>query len=110
MQDHEHLADLYAAYATGFDSVCERAIGLGKESEVSFPAVMNKVNAILKTLPQSAKENKDYFKAALQLEQKICQECEKICASGVSEGTKQLIGGLADLSEIRQYKIKQRIK
>jgi hypothetical protein len=44
------------------------------------------------------------------MEQELCKKISMTIAAGVSPGTEQLLGNLCDFSEVRQYKIKQRIK
>ena len=108
-QDHEFLSDIYQELESDFDAVSERMIGLGKESEYKLPEIMQKVNDKLKSAPMTVKENKELLKFQLELEKAICQQANMICKTPVSEGTKQLIGDIANKSEIRQYKLSRRI-
>lgn len=108
-QDHEFLAEAYAAYDDAYDSVIERMIGLDLPCnlvDVHILAVQN-----LQKLPQNYLENKTCFQTLSLLEEKLCQTIEQeISAGGMSEGTRQLLGDICDKSEARQYKIKQRLK
>lgn len=111
IQDHAFLGELYNEMEAEFDSVCERMIGLGKEQELALQPMLVKVYECLKSYPSMVKENKDYFIHQLQIEGQIKQLCQAICNSeGVSEGTKQMVGDIANRSEIRCYKLSRRIK
>ena len=112
VQDHEFLGSLYGELESDFDAVSERLIGLGGEEQLNLQAVMAKVNEKLKAAPStSAKENEDYYNYQLQIEKSICSQVEELCKKPeLSQGTKQLLGDVANRSEIRQYKIGRRVK
>ena len=110
IQDHEFLGELYGQLEDEFDSVCERLIGLGGEEHLNLSIVMMKVTDKLKSVPSIVSENKVYFQKQLEFEKSICSQIEELAASGVSEGTLQLIGDIANNSEKRQYKIGRRVK
>jgi DNA-binding ferritin-like protein len=65
--------------------------------------------SILQQLPSKETENMLYFQRIESMENNLRQKIAQI-NPGVSIGTQQLIGGMADESEKRSYKIKQRIK
>ena len=110
-QDHEYLSALYSEMESEFDSVSERLIGLGGEQQLNLQQLMAKVNEKLKSCPSTeAKENKVFFQKQLEFEKSICAQAEAICKQPISEGTKQLIGEVANKSEIRQYKLSRRVK
>jgi hypothetical protein len=44
------------------------------------------------------------------MEMDLCKLIPAIISQGATEGTKQLLGDICNRSEMRQYKIKQRIK
>jgi DNA-binding ferritin-like protein len=112
LQDHEFLAEIYNAAETDYDAISERIIGMmGEEQYPSLGEQMKAVFAKVKDLPLAGiKQNAVMFNAILQLEQEICAACAQAIASGVSEGTKQLIGDICNRLEVEQYKIKQRVK
>ena len=58
----------------------------------------------------NVESNKVYYDYQLKLEDKLTNLVKQVIAAGVSPGTEQLIGNIADKSEVRKYKIKQRIK
>ena len=58
----------------------------------------------------AAVSNEQFFEQQLAHEQQLGDMVDKLCkAKDVSEGTKQLLGNIADMSEVRCYKIKQRL-
>jgi DNA-binding ferritin-like protein len=110
LQDHEFLGSMYSELEGEFDSVSERLIGLGGQDQLNLQSVMAKVVEKLKSCPSTGtKENKDFFKYQLEFEKSICAQVETLCKSGVSQGTIQLLGDIANRSEMRQYKLKQRV-
>lgn len=109
-QDHDFFGEVYPALLTSYDSVVERIIGLSGESAISFKEIEAEVASKLATLPlEGVKENSTFYSTLLQMEEALCQTIAQLVPS-VSPGTEQLIGTLCDESEIRQYKIKQRLK
>jgi DNA-binding ferritin-like protein len=104
-QDHEFLGGLYPVYEAEYDSVIERLIGLGKTVNIQ------KTNMLAaKELPQdSSVVGNKCFQHLLESEKYLCQQIEQ-SVKGASQGTIQLLGNIADQSEMRQYKLQQRIK
>jgi len=108
-QDHEFFGDLYSQAEGWYDSLIERMIGLGLQVDPVDIQVIA-VN-LLRDLNYKTIENKSCFQITLSIQQKILNEIENLCKSkGISQGTLQLLGGIADLEEINNYKIKQRLK
>lgn len=109
--DHEAFGAMYEEVEGEYDSVAERLIGLGDSSQLNLHAITDAVSQKCKQFPIDAKENAALFQAALQLEKELQQQIEMMVkAGGVSQGVVQLLGDIAQRSEIRTYKIKQRIK
>ena len=103
--DHPELASLYETYEAIYDSIVERAIGINEEIdllEVQQEAVQTLSKAKIPDDFTSA------FKSLLTYEKYICKQVEEIL-EGYSEGTRQFLGNIADQSEARQFKLKQRI-
>lgn len=102
LEDHEYLGELYAAYESAYDGVIERIIGLG--GTVDFPYV-NVTSA------ETANDMTDgpWFKALFRAEEAIRAELVK-AQKGASIGTVNFLQGLADESEQRTYKLRQRGK
>lgn len=103
--DHPELAALYGSYESIYDSIVERAIGI--DEEIDLVEVQQEAIATL----AKAKMPDDFttaFRSILTYEKYICSQIEKML-DGYSEGTRQFLGNIADQSEARQYKLKQRI-
>jgi DNA-binding ferritin-like protein len=108
-QDHEFFASVYQAADADYDSVIERIIGTIGEQNV--PSLQEIAQAIGSQSVMPEKENSAYYKKILALEENICARIDALCKSGqISEGTKQLIGDIANRLEVEKYKIKQRVK
>lgn len=110
--DHEFFGEVYPEYEADFDGVSERIIGLHGEEYMNLNEQLAAVSSKLQGLPTTGvKENATFYQALLQLEQELCSMGNQICKHPeASEGLKQLVGGICDKSEVRQYKMKQRIK
>ena len=109
LQDHEFLGSLYEMADGHYDSVVERMIGLGLPVDL----IQINVQAVvaLKKMPQQVKENKEYFAQIQSLLMGVLSAAEACCKDpSYSEGTKQLIGGIADELEVIKYKVGQRLK
>jgi len=110
-QDHDFFGSVYTVLEGDYDSVLERMIGLHGEESLDYPNLLNAIATKLKPLPSvGVKENSEFFKALLTLEVELCSLIKQTIAKGTTPGTEQLIGEIANQSEMRQYKIKQRIK
>lgn len=107
--DHSALGDFYGEHESDYDSVVERMIGLTAPEMVNIPNITSQATQKMATLPVSLKENGKWFETILALEQQLCQIIQMEIAKA-SEGTKQLIGDIANKSEMRQYKLKQRLR
>ena len=112
MPDHLLLADIYGKAEDWFDGVCERMIGLGMESELGLDKFMSAVAEKSKGAPAvGVKENKEYFTHAMKMLNEVTDSVEKLCAKGgLSQGTMQFIGNIADEAEVFKYKVGQRLK
>ena len=107
--DHEFLGDSYEETLGHYDDVIERLIGLGQTPnlvEVQIAAA-NK----LKNIPIKYESNTECFFIILNANKMVLGLIEKLCKEpSISQGTIQLIGGIADKIEIENYKLSQRIK
>lgn len=102
-QDHSFLGELYEAYEGEYDDVIERLIGLEEDPDLI---------QIHKDAVEQLEKPESYkicFKELLKCEEEICKMIEEIVKDS-SQGTMQLIGDIANKSEMRQYKLKQRLK
>ena len=109
LQDHDYLGELYPLYEADYDSVVERMIGLGQQLDLLEVQVMAVEQ--LKSLPSMSQENKELFMLILDMEKSLCSLIEAMI-QGIkpSEGTKQLLGDICNNSEMRQYKLGQRVR
>lgn len=104
--DHEFFGELYPSYETAYDSVIERMIGL--EVPVDLVAIQLDATDMLADISAEQMEVADFLKGILSGEKKLCyliaEENNK-----ATIGTQNLIAQLYDDSEVRQYKLKQRL-
>lgn len=107
MPDHEMLADLYAAYDSEYDAIIERMMGL--DQPVDITGINVKACQVFATLPLTLSENGQFFQKIVELEKALQDAINKIYPAA-SIGTQQLIGEQANQSEMRLYKLKQRLK
>lgn len=106
-QDHEFLAEIYEAADTNYDDVVERMIGLGMTPDLNEINMLACQKAVSIPLGQ---DNFSKLQACLELEKATCQIIEQLVRTNqVTVGTEQMIGNIADKSEVRQYKLKQRM-
>lgn len=104
--DHEYLGELYNKYDDLYDSVVERMIGLGQKPD-EF-GINNEAIAKLNNYQQNLNKNAAYFIIILSLEKELCMLINNL-NSNASLGTQNFLQGIADESEQRQYKLKQRL-
>lgn len=105
-QDHKFLGKLYPVYEEAYDGIVERMIGLGQS--VDLPSITQKAAAAVSKVHDEG-ESYDCFASLLEIEQTICKEIENTIQDCTC-GTQNLLQGLADESEMRQYKLGQRLK
>ncbi len=103
--DHTFLGDLYDTYADAYDSLIERLIGLGTP-----PNIITITEAATTAFSKARLDTKpdQFFKSLLNMEYGFQRQIKKLVPEA-SDGTANLLQGLADESEARCYKIKQRI-
>jgi DNA-binding ferritin-like protein len=108
--DHEYLGELYPVYEEGYDSVVERLIGLGVPPDVIRLQgdAAGRIRAVAGT--------EEAFQGLLEMERDLCAHVEELIGHGrdsagnrLTQGSINLIAGLADESERRQYRIQQRL-
>ena len=107
MQDHAFFGDLYESYEEQYDSVVERIIGESGDDAVELSELTqfaSELNA--KDKPTSSAEA---YSSILEQEGRLC-DAIKGAISGESDGTQNLLQGIADSSLVRQYKIQRRLK
>ncbi len=105
--DHKFLGGLYETYDAAYDAIIERMIGLGKE-EVDIPAITTKACSIFSKSSRDS-TTKQFFQHLLASEELVCDSVKDM-VKGATDGTQNMLQGLADESEVRQYKLRQRLK
>jgi len=107
--DHENFNDFYSATESDYDSAAERAVGLFNESldlNVILPAVQKNLEAV-----SNYRDTRGMHSGGLVLEKELIKICEMIDKNPMaSSGIRQLVGDMADKSEVRCYKLQQRLK
>ena len=108
--DHVSFNEFYSAVEEQYDSVAERAIGLYNEPldlSILLPAISKNLEMVL----GDYKTSDDMHKGGLELEKELMKICELVEENPMATlGTKNLTAGIADDSEIRSYKLNQRLK
>lgn len=107
-QDHEVLGELYAAYESAYDSLVERMIGNGEP----FNAQQILTNAAAEAnryADPATFSQQTSFQVLLGIEQRIRASID-IQIQSQTQGTQNLLAQLADDSEMRNYKLQQRLK
>ena len=107
-QDHEFLGGLYGTYEDAYDGLVERMIGTGEAFSVQ--TILTNATALAnKYADPSAFSPAVMFGVLLDMEKQFRAEIDAIYDSA-STGTQNMLAGLADESEVRSYKIQQRLK
>lgn len=101
--DHEFFGSLYEDYEKAYDSVIERMIGLGESIDLA------KTQKAATQGLKAPKTCKEALEEILSCEEDLCKALEGL-AKDASLGTNNLLAALADESEARQYRLKQRLK
>jgi hypothetical protein len=109
--DHEFFSEVYSELEDEYDAVAERIIGLFGEQHLKLQDVLqNSFNKIADAPSIGIPDNKLFFEYQFGLEHRLCDLIQQVLKAGVSAGIEQLIGEFCNKSEMRQYKIKQRLK
>jgi DNA-binding ferritin-like protein len=103
------LGEAYEAYTKAYDDTIERMIGLGTQEVNPLSITAEAANDALENYKLDNADSYDIFYALLGLEKNICEIVRDDIEKGVTHGTSNLLEGFADQSEMRQYKINQRI-
>lgn len=109
--DHAFFGDVYSELEGDYDDVAERIVGLYGEQPLELQSVLNAAMSKIMDAPSiNVPDNKVYYEYHAKLEERLKSLIKQIIETGVSPGTEQLIGDIANKSESRMYKIKQRLK
>ncbi len=110
-QDHDFFKELYKEVENDYDDVAERIIGLFGDNSLQLQTLLQNVLKKIQDCPSTdAQQNSDFYSYQLKLEDRLTGLISNIIKAGVTPGTEQLIGDIANKSESRKYKIKQRLK
>ena len=104
--DHAFAGETYDAMEAAYDSVVERAIGTGEKFDI---LAMNVTSAKMVS-DCKLDTTDDIFEQLIENEASIRREIEVAKKDGASPGTINMLDQLADDSEVRTYKLKQRAK
>lgn len=107
-QDHEALGELYGAYEEAYDSIVERMIGNGEPFSIQ-QILTNATAEANKYADPSTFSQVTSFQVLQGMEQRIRASID-IQIGAQTQGTQNLLAQLADDSEMRSYKIGQRLK
>lgn len=108
LPDHDYLGEIYGKAEGQYDSVVERMMGLSQPIDLKNVQMMavQKLNAV-----GPSKDDTAMFGTILGVNKQILNLIEMMCKSGkLSQGTLQLVGGIADEIEGEGYKLVQRTK
>lgn len=109
--DHAFFGDVYFELERDFDDVAERIIGLYGEEPLELQSLLNSAMSKIMDAPSvNVADNKVFYQYLYKLDEKLKALIKQIIAAGVSPGTEQLVGEIANKCEMRCYKVKQRLK
>lgn len=98
--DHAFLGDLYGTYESAYDSIVERAIG-----QHDTPDLVG----VQKNAAAKVPDSLDHFRELQMMEVALTAMLEMAIKNETSQGCINLLAGMADDSEVRQYKLGQRL-
>lgn len=105
-EDHEFLGELYESYQNAYDACIERIIAFTGTADVV--GLTAKASAAAAQYNPNGKSSAEMFSIILAFEKNICALI-KVAVPESTDGTQNLLQGFADQSEMRQYKISQKI-
>jgi DNA-binding ferritin-like protein len=108
-QDHCVFSEFYEKLTEDYDSCVERFIGLFGVDKIDLVEIQESAVEKLKSYPKS-ECSCEMFETGLKMEEYIIEYIEKLCKQSYSQGTLNALAAIADCSEVRVYKIKQRIQ
>lgn len=103
-EDHEEFGDYYAQYASDYDGVVERIIGLTGTCDIA--AITKSACDIVSEAKLDTPEKA--FSVLLASEKSLCKLASEENRKATL-GTQDLLQKIANGSEVRQYRISQRL-
>ena len=101
--DHAYLGELYETYTNAYDSLIERMIGCKEKPDI---LEINKEAMVEYELVDCC----DWVKSMYKFEADFQKEIETLTKDKMSQGSLNLLAQLADESEVRSYKLGQRME
>lgn len=108
-QDHAEFAAYYAQAALDYDVIIEYMIANLGNKALDTQAVNEVLFKRLSTIKVEVMSAEEMFEIALELESEYQQALENLEDKG-SIGLKNALGAIAEFSDVRKYKIQQRLK
>lgn len=108
-QDHAEFAMYYAQAEKDYDVIVEYMIANLGNKAFDTRAVNEVLLKKLASIKVEAMSAEEMFEMALELEKEYQEALENLEAVG-SIGLKNALGAIAELSDVRVYKIQQRLK
>jgi DNA-binding ferritin-like protein len=111
-EDHSFFGDSYGKFEGYYDSIIERLIGFGYEDHLDISFIAVELSKKLAGAPSiNVQDNNEFYSYLLGQCEEALSLCGEFCKSSeLTEGTKQLLGGIADELEVMKYKITRRLK
>lgn len=102
--DHDFLGELYPAYETAYDQIVERMMGMDQKPDLNSitTEACKSATAFTESSPDGM------FRQILKIEKTLQDNLAKEIPKA-TQGTANLLAQLADDSEARVYKVKQRL-
>lgn len=107
LEDHEFLGELYGIYEGAYDGCVERIIAFTGAADVT--GITTKACGAAAQINPNGKSSSEMFATILTLEKGFCALIKTVVPD-CTDGTQNFLQGLADESEMRQYKISQKIR
>lgn len=105
--DHEFFGDVYPELEGDYDAVVERCIGSGEDINLCDVTTQAAQKASAYDCSDMAAD--EMCAVLLGMERALQAKCAEL-NKGASLGSQNLLQGIADKSEVRTYKLRQRIK
>lgn len=108
--DHKAFEKFYLELEETYDMAAERVVSHYSPDHLNLGHIALGVGQVLEQIPpMNGLDNSQFFIQGLHMEKTLCGYCASVIQQGVTEGTRQMLGDFCNQSEIRQYKIHQRI-
>ena len=109
VSDHALFAAFYAELGLQYDQLAEYLIATTGSASFQTQMINDAVAQKLSEYPVETMSPEIMFSVALQLEAEYYEYLVRLDAVG-SVGVKNMVGAMAELADVRKYKIQQRLK